>query len=338
MASLRDVPRRACSLSPSQPLRLSHAACARRGAATQAAAEAASPALDDLEADSTLGVPQLSPEEKVAFRPWKRAADRQLPLPGSRYQYHPPKFSRGPLHPIQSPASSDPVARDFVPGPFHMPRLKQTWQSTVASDLMALAYHHVPPGAEKAERADRLRGWDGSSPYHKNRPKRAPRGSPVLTLLERDITFRNVPEIKEVTLAAYVPAALRDPEHLVVARSVIMALTGTMPDITLTRSNVAQWKIQEGKRAGIKTTIYGNEAYEFLDRCIHIVFPRIREFKGIKASTGDGSGNLSWGFTPEDVGTFPEVEVNYDMYPSKVRFSLPPLRFTVKMGVTDINP
>jgi large subunit ribosomal protein L5 len=169
-----------------------------------------------------------------------------------------------------------------VPGPFNLPRLKQTYHSTLAPDLMTLAYSHVPPGTPKKIAADRLRSWDGSSPYHKNRALRGPRGNPVLPLIERNVTFNNVPEIKEITLASYEPKGIHEPDHLLVARSVMLALTGTTPEMTKTKSNVVQWKIQSGQKAGVKTTIYGNAAYEFLDRCVHLVFPRIKDWRGIR--------------------------------------------------------
>ncbi|KAK0652237.1 ribosomal protein L5 domain-containing protein [Cercophora newfieldiana] len=331
MAALRGVSRTACSLPLQQLARPAYATCSRRSASTQAAEPASSSALLDLETESTLAAPQLSPEEKKEFRPWKRAADRKLPLPGSRYQYHPPKYDRGPLHPIQSPATSDPIARDFVPGPFHLPRLRQTHQSTISSDLMTLTYNHVPSGTPEVESSERLRSWDDSSPYHLNRPKRAPRGAPVLPLRERNITFRNIPEIKEVTIAAYSPEAQRDPSHLVVARSVILALTGSLPEITTTNTSVVQWSVVKGKRAGVKTTIYANDAYEFLDRLIHMVFPRIKDWKGVKATTGDGSGNLAFGLGPQEVAMFPEVEVNYDMFPTRM---IPGCRIFVKTTAT----
>ncbi|KAK0626864.1 ribosomal protein L5 domain-containing protein [Immersiella caudata] len=330
MAALRGVSGSACGLRLQQATRSAYATCSRRSVSTQAA-ESASPVLLDLETDSSIGVPQLSPEEKKEFRPWKRAADRKLPLPGSRYQYHPPKYDRGPLHPIQSPNQSDPTARDFVPGPFSLPRLRQTFQSTISSDIMTLAYNHTPPGTPKEPPAERLRTWDDSSPYHKNRPKRAPRGAPVLPLRERDITFNNIPEIKEITLAAYSPEAIDDPNHLIVTRSVMLALTGSLPDITTTHSSVVQWGVVKGKRAGVKTTIYSNDAYEFLDRLIHIVLPRIKDWKGVRATTGDGSGNLSFGLDPQVVAMFPEVEVNYDMYPTRM---MPGCRIFVKTTAT----
>jgi large subunit ribosomal protein L5 len=203
---------------------------------------------------------------------------------------------------------------------------------------MTLAYNHVPPGTPKKERAERLRRWEGDSPYFANRARRGPRGHAQLPLIERDITFRNIPEIREITVATYQPKGIKDPDVLVVARTALLALTGTMPEMTETETNVAQWHIQKGKRAGCKTTMYGNDAYEFLDRCIHLVFPKIKDWQGIKGmwlaggsllsrgitanclagSTGDGSGNISWGFTPDQVQLFPEIEFNYSLYPSKV--------------------
>ncbi|KAK3378033.1 ribosomal protein L5 domain-containing protein [Podospora didyma] len=327
MATLREVTRSARSLPLSQLSRQAYATCSRRCASSQAA-EAE---LDDLVSESGLAVPQLGDAEKGAFRPWKRAADRKLGLPSSRYQYHPPKYNRGQFHPIQSPLSSDPIARDFVPGPFNLPRLRQTYQSTIASDLMTLAYNHIPPGTPQKEQAERLREWDGSSPYHKNRSKRGPRGAPVLPVIERNITFRNIPEITEITLSSYVPKAIKDQDHLLVARTMLLALTGTTPELAKTNANVAQWGVQKGQRAITKTTIYGNAAYEFLDRCIHLVFPKIKDWKGINATTGDGSGNLAWGFTPEQMQLFPEIEVNYPMYPAKM---MPGCKIFIKTTAT----
>lgn len=175
-----------------------------------------------------------------------------------------------------------------MPGPFNFPRLKQTFQSTVASDIMTLAYKHVPPGTPAKPTPQRLRSWDDSSPYHKNRGLRGPRGSPVLPLLERDITFTNIPEIKEIAIDCYAPAGIKDPYYLIVARSVLLALTGTMPEITKTKSNVVQWGVRAGDRGGVKTTLYGNAAYEFFDRCVHMVFPRIKDWQGIRGEFWGG--------------------------------------------------
>ncbi|KAK4680224.1 54S ribosomal protein L7, mitochondrial [Podospora pseudoanserina] len=309
MASVRALSRPTRGVSLSQ---ISRQTCSRRWASS-AAAEAP---LEDLE-DSALGAPPLSEEEK-----------KTLLLPNTTTT--PPNTTAAPP-PGSTPPSSEPTARDFVPGPFNLPRLRQTYLSTVASDIMTLTYNHIPPGTPKKETPQRLREWDDSSPYHANRSLRAPRGAPVLPLLERDVNFTNIPEIKEITLAAYVPAALQDMDNLLVARAALLAITGVLPEMTKTRTNVQQWKIRAGEFAGCKVTVRGNEAYEFFDRCVNLVFPRIKDWRGIEATTGDSSGNLAWGFTPEELKLFPEMEVNLGMYPPKM---VPGCRVYVKTTAT----
>jgi len=222
-------------------------------------------------------------------------------------------YYRGPLHPFQPPPESEPIARNFRPGPFNLPRLKQTFQSTIASDIMTLAYIHKPPGTEERRYGQRLRSWEGDSPYFKNRPLREPRGDPVLRPVERDITFRNVPEIMSVTVASYVPKACQDPNLNVAARAAVLAVTGVVPESVHVKTSNTQWRVQAGKEAGAKAILRGHAAYEFLDKCINLVLPRIKDWPGIKGTTGDSTGNLSFGLTGEDMALFPEIEANYSV-------------------------
>ncbi|KAJ0167537.1 54S ribosomal protein L7, mitochondrial [Colletotrichum tanaceti] len=274
--------------------------------------------LSDLERGSSLAAPGPDDATVQAFNTAKRTSDRPQQLPGNRYQYHPPKFDRGPLHPIQSPPSTDPTARDFVPGPFNIPRLRQTYDAAVASDLLTLTYLHKPPGTPEREVRERLRAWDDSSPYNKNRPLRGPRGGSKLDLLEKNINWRRIPEIKAVSLHAFMPASAKVPGMLQVARSVIQSISGNCPEVTKTKNNVVQWKIREGDKSGVKTTMYGYQAHEFLDKLINIVLPKIKDWPGVNASTGDGNGGLAFGLKADDLAWFPELQINYDMYPAKL--------------------
>lgn len=231
-----------------------------------------------------------------------------------RYQYHPPKYNRGPLHPVQSPASSDPTARDFVPGPFNHPRLRHTLESTVAPDLLTLTYQHTPPGTVRSTtEKGNLREWDGSSPYHKNRPRRAPRGpgSDRLPLLERDISPNNIPEIKGISVSMHAPKGSEDKEWLHTARAVMLAITGQFPQANVLRTNVVQFRVKKGDVGGVHVNLEGNSAYEFLDKLITLVLPKIKEWPGVKATSGDGHGNLSLGLTPDVMAFFPELEFSY---------------------------
>ncbi|KAL0943944.1 mitochondrial 54S ribosomal protein uL5m [Colletotrichum truncatum] len=288
---------------------------AQRCASTDAGK--ATPDLADLE-PSSFKVPGPDDATVKAFNTAKRVSDRPQQLPGNRYQYHPPKFDRGPLHPIQSPASTDPTARDFVPGPFNLPRLRQTYESTVAADLLTMTYLHKPPGTPDRPVRERLREWDDSSPYNINRPRRGPRGGSKLDLLEKNIDWRNIPQIKAVSLHAFMPINSKTPGTLNVARSVLQSISGNSTEITKIKTNVVQWKIREGDKAGVKTTIYGNQAHEFLDKLITLVLPKIKDWPGVDASTGDGNGNLAIGLKPDDLAWFPELQINYDMYPARL--------------------
>lgn len=222
------------------------------------------------------------------------------------------------------PVSSDPTARDFVPGPFNFPRLKHTYDSTIAPDLMTLTYQHSPPGSVQAvSQKGNLREWDGSSPYHKNRPRRGPRGgsSSRLGLLERDIAWNNIPEIEAVTINAYAPQSSSNKEHLHVARAVVQAISGSFTEVTTVKKNVVQWGLRKGDKAGAKTTLRGAAAYEFVDKLVTLVLPKIKDWPGIEASTGDRAGNLALGLKPEWMALFPEIEFNYDV--SDLPFAIP---------------
>ncbi|RCI08215.1 hypothetical protein L249_6306 [Ophiocordyceps polyrhachis-furcata BCC 54312] len=292
----------------------------RRRAATAAKS---SPDWTDLESTSSFTSPAPGPELVKEFdeanqKRWTAMENRELKLPGNRYQYHPPKFYRGPLHPIQIPKPSDSIARDFVPGPFNYPRLKHTYESTIAADLVTLNYSHVPLGTVVPKsRKGTLRSWDDSSPYFKNRPLRRPRGtsSSRQALVERKISWHNIPEIRAVTLHAFAPLSGSDKEYLHVARAVLQAISGQFPDVTSIKTNVSQWGIKKGKKGGAVVTLRGAQAYEFVDKLVTLVLPKIKDWPGIKGTSGDSSGNLGLGIEPQWMLYFPEIEYNYDMFP-----------------------
>ncbi|KAK7432776.1 54S ribosomal protein L7, mitochondrial [Neonectria magnoliae] len=322
MATLREATRMASSLGRRQlPLR-TVPSCARRLASTQADKPAPSPdALAELDSASSFSTPLPNQKEFEAFNSADKDKTRNKDLPGNRYQYHPPKYYRGPLHPVQMPPSSDPTARDFVPGPFSFPRLKHTFDDTIAPDLLTMTYTHVPPGTVTPEsNKGVLREWDESSPYHKNRPRRGPRGggSSRLGILERDIAWHNIPEIEAVTINSFAPLAAQNKEYLHVARAVVQAISGAFPEVTKVKHGVVQWSIRKGDKSGAKVTLKGGAAYDFIDKLVTLVLPKIKDWPGINASTGDDAGNLAFGLKPAWMAYFPEVEFNYDMYPARL--------------------
>ncbi|CCX13699.1 mitochondrial ribosomal protein-like protein subunit L7 [Pyronema domesticum] len=270
---------------------------------------------------ATLGIRTYRP--KTSELHWKRTGRRR-----AQYQFRVPRYFRGPLHPIQPPKPSEPNSREFVPGPFSRERLEDHYHNTIASDLLVLTYTHQAPGVEpkKNDIKQRLREWDDSSPYHKNRPLRGPRGGTVLGLLDKPRTFRNVPGLTGITVHTMVKGAMQDNAHLAVAGMVVQSITGVRGTVVFAKKSVAPFDLRAGRAIGIKANMQGQLAYRFLGNLIDVVMPRIKEYKGAKGTSGDSSGNITFGFTPEQVILFPEIEVNYDMYPPKM---IPGMHITV---------
>ncbi|EWC48502.1 hypothetical protein DRE_07736 [Drechslerella stenobrocha 248] len=98
---------------------------------------------------------------------------------------------------------------------------------------------------------------------------------------------------------------------------VVQAVTGVKAEIRLSRKSVANWGLKKEMEISAVARMSGPAMYKFLATCIDVVMPKIKEFKGVRGTTGDRSGNLAFGFDPEIVAMFPEIEANYDAYPSK---------------------
>lgn len=180
---------------------------------------------------------------------------------------------------------------------------------------MTLCYVHTPPGFKPPPKAPRLRAWDDSSPYHKNRSLRGPRGGDVLRLLRKPIHFHNIPQVERITVHSYVKqAAQENSSWLHVAGMAVQAITNMRVQTYKSKTSVATWGIAPGRdTVAVKADLRGENMEHFLGKLIDVVMPRIKEWQGIKGSSGDSSGNLTFGLDPENVALFPEIEVNYDM-------------------------
>lgn len=178
---------------------------------------------------------------------------------------------------------------------------------------MTLAYSHTIPGTVKEPRADRLRSWDDSSPYMKNRPKRGPRGGDTLRLLEKEINWRSIPQIKEVTVHCMVKEAAGNSAPLHVAGMMLQAITGVRPEVHRVKQTVQNFGIRADMPISLTCTMKGDDAWQFIDKCVNLVLPRIKDWPGVNGSSGDNSGNIAWGIDKHSANLFPEVEVNYDV-------------------------
>lgn len=185
----------------------------------------------------------------------------------------------------------------------------------MASDILTLCYVHTPPGFKPPPKALRLRDWDGSSPYHKNRSLRGPRGGDVLRLLRKPIQFNNIPELERITIHSYVKNAAHDNSAwLHIAGMVVQAISNMRVQTFKSRTGVAPWNISPGRdTVAVKAELYGENMHHFFGKLIDVVLPRMKDWQGVKLSSGDSSGNITFGMVPQHVAMFPEVEVNYDM-------------------------
>ena len=86
----------------------------------------------------------------------------------------------------------------------------------------------------------------------------------------------------------------------------IALITGQKPIATVAKKAVANFKIREGMKLGVKVTLRGERMYEFLDRLFNFALPRVRDFKGINPNAFDGRGNYALGLKEQLI--FPEIE------------------------------
>jgi len=178
---------------------------------------------------------------------------------------------------------------------------------------MTMTYQHFPPGHRAPQKGERLRSWVGDSPYFKNRPLRGPRGGDVLRLLRKPITFRNVPRLIGVTVHTFVKGAIEDSAPLHVAGMAMQAITNVRVEAHKTKQSVAGFGIREGQYLSVTCELQGEDMHHFLSKTLDVVMPKIKDWKGVKGSSGDSSGHLAFGLSPEQVALYPEIEVNYDM-------------------------
>jgi len=117
-----------------------------------------------------------------------------------------------------------------------------------------------------------------------------------------------VPRLDKVVVNMGVGNAHEDKTRLEQGIRDLAAITGQKAAPTQAKRSVANFKIREGYTVGLKVTLRGKRMYEFLDRLISIVIPRLRDFRGLSTKSFDGRGNYSLGIGEQLV--FPEIKVD----------------------------
>ena len=115
-----------------------------------------------------------------------------------------------------------------------------------------------------------------------------------------------IPKLDKIVINVGVGDAKENSKAIDAVIADISAITGQKAVPTYARKSVANFKLREGMKIGVKVTLRGEKMYEFVDRLFNFSLPRVRDFKGINPNAFDGRGNYSLGLKEQLI--FPEIE------------------------------
>lgn len=130
----------------------------------------------------------------------------------------------------------------------------------------------------------------------------------IVPELEKELGVSNihqVPKLEKIVVNVGLGRAKDDKKMIEAAKNTLRKVTGQEPVETIAKNSIAGFKLREGNMIGLKLTLRGERMYEFMDRLINLVLPRLRDFHGVSAKAFDKQGNYSIGLTDQSV--FPEL-------------------------------
>ena len=133
----------------------------------------------------------------------------------------------------------------------------------------------------------------------------------VLSALMKKLEHKNimqVPKLEKIVVSRGVGAAVADKKLIDHAIEELTLITGQKALATLSKKDVASFKLRKGTPIGVKVTLRGDKMFEFLDRLITIALPRVRDFQGINNKGFDGRGNYTLGIREQII--FPEINID----------------------------
>lgn len=126
--------------------------------------------------------------------------------------------------------------------------------------------------------------------------------------LQKELGLANphqVPRLEKIVVNIGLGKAKDDKKTIEAAKNTLRKVTGQEPVETVAKNSIAGFKLREGNMIGLKLTLRGERMYEFLDRIVNLVLPRLRDFRGVSLKAFDKQGNYSLGLTDQSV--FPEL-------------------------------
>lgn len=166
------------------------------------------------------------------------------------------------------------------------------------------------PKVDKAHAAESKPSAEAPRHAAKERPRLRTRfEKEVSVALMKDLDLKNpmaVPRLNKIVVNMGVGEATQNAKLIDPAVNELGQITGQKPVTTRAKKSIAAFKVREGMPIGAMVTLRGDRMYEFFDRLVSIVLPRVRDFKGVSTKSFDGRGNYTIGL--HDQLIFPEID------------------------------
>ena len=116
----------------------------------------------------------------------------------------------------------------------------------------------------------------------------------------------DVPWLEKIVVNMGVKDALSASKNIEKASQILSQITGQRPRVTTAKKAISGFKLRQGDKIGLMLTLRGRRMYDFFEKLVKIVLPRLRDFHGVKKESFDGQGNYTLGFAENTV--FPEID------------------------------
>lgn len=131
----------------------------------------------------------------------------------------------------------------------------------------------------------------------------------MIPQLQKDFSIENkmaVPRLDKIVINMGVGEAIQNIKELDTAKKELSLITGQWPTVKRAKKSISAFKLRKGQAIACSVTLRRKRMYEFLDRLVNIVLPRVRDFRGVSRSSFDGNGNYTLGM--KDQLVFPEID------------------------------